>query len=279
MPWGSSMPARRWATPTPPVFRQDAKRLAKAQRRLAKAQRRLAKAQRRLAKQQRGAKNRAQARKTVARIHARIADRRPDFLHQRAPRSRREHQPICIERRAMPALGKQPPLANALPDGGWGEVVRLLPYSSPTRRRGMGGRSSPLIGGNRVPSAVRRAGRATTRSGWPSVSGRVRTPGVACITTVIPTRRRTFGPPDWRLQPVERRSDPRGGRVAEPAWARLRKAGIPRLEPGGAVNSASRHRQSRRRRCGEHCARTKGTPGDRCCGCWSARWGHPCAGR
>jgi putative transposase len=42
----------------------------------------LAQAQRRLAKKQRGSHNRDKARRKVARIHARIADRRTDFLHK-----------------------------------------------------------------------------------------------------------------------------------------------------------------------------------------------------
>jgi putative transposase len=43
---------------------------------------RLARAQRRHAKKQKGSKNREKARRKVARIHARIADRRRDFQHK-----------------------------------------------------------------------------------------------------------------------------------------------------------------------------------------------------
>ena len=45
-------------------------------------QQKLARAQRSHAKNQKGGKNREKARKQVARIHARIADRRRDFQHQ-----------------------------------------------------------------------------------------------------------------------------------------------------------------------------------------------------
>jgi putative transposase len=90
----------------------------------------LAKAQRRLAKKQRGSKNREKARRTVARIHARIADRRTDFLHKLSTRIIRENQTICIESLAVKAMGKHPTLAKAIYDVGWGEFIRLLTYKA-----------------------------------------------------------------------------------------------------------------------------------------------------
>ncbi len=51
----------------------------------AKYEAKLAKAQRSLAKKQKGSANRKKARLRVARIHARIADVRKDFLHQLSP--------------------------------------------------------------------------------------------------------------------------------------------------------------------------------------------------
>src|SRR5690606_15525852 len=53
---------------------------------------RLAKAQRVLSKKQKGSANRAKARWRVARIHARIADRRRDHLHKLSTRLVRENQ-------------------------------------------------------------------------------------------------------------------------------------------------------------------------------------------
>jgi putative transposase len=61
----------------PRFFAQDAQQLAKAQRRLAK--------------KQLGSKNRGKARRTVARLHARIADRRTDFLQKLSTRIIREN--------------------------------------------------------------------------------------------------------------------------------------------------------------------------------------------
>lgn len=57
----------------------------------------LAKAQRNLARKARGSNNRAKARLKVARVHARIAGRRRDFLHKLTTRLVRENQAIVIE--------------------------------------------------------------------------------------------------------------------------------------------------------------------------------------
>jgi putative transposase len=100
----------------PKFFAQDAKRLATAQRRLAK--------------KQRGSKNRDKARKKVARIHARIADRRRDFTHKLSTRLIRENQTICIESLRVKALVKHPTLAQAIHDVGWGEFIRQLEYKA-----------------------------------------------------------------------------------------------------------------------------------------------------
>jgi putative transposase len=90
----------------------------------------LATAQRRLAKKQRGSRNRDKARQKVARIHARIADRRTDFLHKLSTRLIRENQTICVENLAVQAMGKHPTLAKAIHDVGWGEFLRLLTYKA-----------------------------------------------------------------------------------------------------------------------------------------------------
>jgi putative transposase len=105
----------------PRFFRRDARRLAKAQRRLAK--------------KRRGSRNRDQARRKVARIHARIADRRTDFLHKLSTRIIRENQTICVESLRVKAMVKHPTLAQAIHDVGWGEFVRQLTYKAAWRGR------------------------------------------------------------------------------------------------------------------------------------------------
>jgi putative transposase len=58
---------------------------------------RLARAQRRLARIRKGSANRDEARLKVARIHARITDRRKDFLHQLTTWLVRDNQAVVIE--------------------------------------------------------------------------------------------------------------------------------------------------------------------------------------
>ena len=97
---------------------------------LAQDAQQLAKAQRRLAKKQRGSKNRGKARRKVARIHARIADRRTDFLQKLSTRMIRENQTICVESLHVKAMVRHPTLAKAISDVGWGEFVRMLEYKA-----------------------------------------------------------------------------------------------------------------------------------------------------
>ncbi len=96
----------------------------------ARDEKRLAKAQRRLAKKQFGSRNRNKARVKVARVHARIADRRQDFLHKLSTRIIRENQTVCVESLSVKAMVNHPTLAKAIHDVGWGEFVRQLAYKA-----------------------------------------------------------------------------------------------------------------------------------------------------
>jgi putative transposase len=90
----------------------------------------LALAQRRMAKKTKGSANRAKARQRVARIHARIADRRRDGLHKLTTRLVRENQTIVIEDLTVRNMVRNRSLARAISDAAWAEFRSLLEYKA-----------------------------------------------------------------------------------------------------------------------------------------------------
>jgi putative transposase len=89
---------------------------------------RLARAQRNLARKAKDSANRNKARVKVAKVHARITDRRRDFLHKLTTRLVRENQAVVIEDLSVRTMLRNHHLARAISDVAWHELRDMLEY-------------------------------------------------------------------------------------------------------------------------------------------------------
>ena len=89
---------------------------------------RLALAQRRLSRKTKGSENRARARVKVARVHARITDRRRDYLHKLSTRLVRDNQAVVIEDLNVAGMLRNHSLARAISSAAWSDLRGMLEY-------------------------------------------------------------------------------------------------------------------------------------------------------
>ncbi|MFN7715716.1 MAG: RNA-guided endonuclease InsQ/TnpB family protein [Pseudanabaenaceae cyanobacterium] len=95
-----------------------------------KHQRNLKRKQHKLFKKKKGSQNRKKAKLAVAKVHAKIARCREDFLHKLSRKIVNENQVIAVENLSIKGLVKNHNLAQAISDAGWGMFCTMLKYKA-----------------------------------------------------------------------------------------------------------------------------------------------------
>ncbi len=97
---------------------------------LNKELKRLKARQKKLSRKAKGSKNRAKAKHYIAKTHAKICDKRMDFLHKVTSQIVDENQVIVVESLGVKRMLQNKKLAREIADVGWGIFLQLLAYKS-----------------------------------------------------------------------------------------------------------------------------------------------------
>ena len=95
-----------------------------------KHSRNLKKKQQSLARKQIGSNTRTKAKKLVAKVHSKIRRVREDFLHKLSRKVVNENQVIVVENLNVKGMVRNPNLAKAINDCGWGQFCTMLKYKA-----------------------------------------------------------------------------------------------------------------------------------------------------